>query len=151
MITAKKCEDTHAYVGSTKNFKNRMKKHKYQCNTEKSPHHNVYLYKYIRANGGWDAFDKYILDDFECDDNKQKRMIEQEYINKFGNGLNSNKSYESTQERKEYMKQYQEEYYEAHKEKRKESDKKYREANKERIKAYQKEYRERKKNIQNKI
>lgn len=106
MITSKNLLDTTMYIGSTTNYKRRMNEHKCRCNNEKSTGYNSFLYQYIRHNGGWDAFDSEIIHEFECEDNKQKRMIEQEYINKFGNGLNSWRSFQTKDERKEQKKEY---------------------------------------------
>ena len=45
------------YIGSTYDFKNRMRQHKYSCYNEKSKKYNFFVYQFIRQNGGWDAFD----------------------------------------------------------------------------------------------
>jgi hypothetical protein len=39
------------YIGHTKNFKERIQRHK--CISENSKKYNIKLYKFIRENGGW--------------------------------------------------------------------------------------------------
>ena len=97
--------DDNVYIGSTTDFKQRMRSHKSRCNNEKQRSYNHFIYQYIRKHGGWDNFQGEIIHEFECTDDKHKRKVEQEYINKFGNGLNSDKAYQPL-ERKEYLKQY---------------------------------------------
>lgn len=55
------------YVGKTKDFEARKRHHKYSCNKETSHNYNCQVYKYIRENGGWDAFSMEILE--TCEDN----------------------------------------------------------------------------------
>ena len=123
-IYSKDPEDPNVYIGSTNNFKRRMWEHKSHCCNEKSEKHNLFIYNYIRSHGGWDSFDSEIIHEFECKDDKEKRMMEQEYINRYSFGLNSKSSYQTTKQ-----------YSEANKEKNKQYQKQYREANKEKIAA----------------
>ena len=44
------------YVGCTTNFNARKNQHRSRCLNPKDKEHNVYKYKMIRDNGGWDAF-----------------------------------------------------------------------------------------------
>ena len=127
-----------SYIGSTSNFQNRMKQHKFNCNNVKSKKHHLFIYQFIRQNGGWDEFDKQII--YECDvkDKTETRMIEQKYITKNECKLNKNNSYLTEEGNKERMKSYRE----ANKETIKEKSKAYYEANKEKIKEYQKAYKE---------
>lgn len=56
------------YVGKTIDFDVRKRHHKYNCNNPNSPEYNCEKYKYIRANGGWDAWymiEIYYGSDFE--------------------------------------------------------------------------------------
>ena len=46
--------DLKFYIGSTENKKQRLSEHMCRCNNSKYEHHNSPVYKYIRANGGWD-------------------------------------------------------------------------------------------------
>lgn len=44
---------TEEYIGSTKNFDRRRSEHKNVCNKDTYKIHNLYVYQFIRANGGW--------------------------------------------------------------------------------------------------
>jgi predicted GIY-YIG superfamily endonuclease len=44
---------TDEYVGSTTNYRARKHAHKSSCNNENSKDHNMKIYQFIRANGGW--------------------------------------------------------------------------------------------------
>jgi len=130
-IYSKDTEDPNVYIGSTNNYKKRMWDHKTRCNNHEVYGHHYFLYKYIRQNGGWDNFQSEIIHEFECKDDKEKRMMEQEYINRYSFGLNSWKAFSTVDERKEYEKEYRE----ANKEKINEYARQYREDNKEKIAA----------------
>ena len=133
--------DDMAYIGSTKNFKDRMKGHKSVCNNEKSTKYNYFIYQYIRQKGGWNDFKKEII--YECDvkDKDEQRIVEQEWIKKNECKLNTNNSYTSKEERKEKIKQYNEK----NKDMAKEQKKRYYEKNKEKIKEYHKQWEEKNK------
>ena len=63
------CKDeniTDTYIGSTKNFKNRMKGHKCNCNNIKRPEYNYKVYKFIRENGGWENWEMKKICDVKC-------------------------------------------------------------------------------------
>ena len=50
------CKDvnvTEVYVGSSTSLRNRRYAHKSCCTRENSKQHNLRVYQYIRANGGW--------------------------------------------------------------------------------------------------
>ena len=121
-IYSKNPEDPNIYIGSTKDFKDRMRRHKGNCNNEKSHAHNCFIYQYIRQNGGFDNFDCEIIHEFECKDNQEKFKIEQKYINSYSFGLNSRNSYT---DKKEYNRDF---------------SKKYRVENKNKVKAYNDKY-----------
>ena len=53
------CQDSEikeCYVGSTEDFSQRCRTHKSRCNNTNDAKHNYKLYKYVRANGGFDNF-----------------------------------------------------------------------------------------------
>ena len=58
------CKDTtvqDTYVGHTTNFTKRRYKHKDYCINPKHRNYNIYLYQFIRDNGGWDNFDLILI------------------------------------------------------------------------------------------
>ncbi len=63
------CEDlniTDIYVGHTCNLVKRRCQHKTLCNNKKDKHHNLKVYQFIRANGGWDNWDVIEIDKCPC-------------------------------------------------------------------------------------
>jgi len=93
------------YIGSTKDIHNRIKCHKTSCNNIKGKVYNLKVYQFIRAHGGFDNWLVEVIHERECEDG-DKYEIEQEYINLYEPKLNSNKSYRTEEQKKEYTKQY---------------------------------------------
>ena len=146
------------YIGSTFDFNQRMIKHKTRCYNENSKYYNYKIYKYIRANGGWNNVNISIIDVYYLVNRKFKNETEQYYMDYFQSGLNSNKAFTGL-ERKEYLKEYrknnvektkeyQKQWYKNNTEKIKQKYednkgkiKQYYEDNKGKIKQQQKKYR----------
>ena len=124
------CKDENIkefYIGSSTNFKKRKYNHKSKCNNENGKSYNFKLYKFIRANGGFQNFDYEILLETIEDDIKK---IEQKYIDELKPALNCINA--CGFDKKEYHKKY--------KEKIKEQMKEYQKKNKEKIREYQRLY-----------
>ena len=134
--------DDVSYIGSTKNFKDRMKCHKARCNNENLKEYNLFIYQYIRTHGGWDQFTKEIIHTCDVVDKTEQRMIEQEFIKTNECKLNGKNSYQTIEELKESARLRANKYRKANKDKVREKKKEYREANKEKLKEKKKEYRE---------
>lgn len=91
------CKDKNIkkfYIGSTTDFKKRMYKHKYCCNTIYYYKYDMPLYVFIRENGGWENFIYEVIFEYEdCENNELLRMKENEFIQiykeKLVNKLNS--------------------------------------------------------------
>ena len=120
--------DDMAYIGSSKNFKDRMRYHKSDCYNENRKSYNLFIYQYIRTHGGWDEFTKEIIHTCEVADDTEQRMVEQEFIKNNECKLNCKKSYQTKEERKEQKK----EWNEKNKEKIQKQKKECNEQNKER-------------------
>ena len=93
-----------AYIGSTKNYKDRMKIHKSNCYNDNQKKYNYFIYQYIRQHGGWDAFTKEIIHTCEVADETEQRKVEQEWIKNNECKLNKNKSYRTEEEKKQQKK-----------------------------------------------
>ena len=52
-IVCKDLNITDCYIGSTNNFKRRLRQHKHDCNNPNRKGYNKKLYTCIRLNGGW--------------------------------------------------------------------------------------------------
>tara|TARA_R110000796_G_scaffold88709_2_gene191480 strand:+ start:1692 stop:2423 length:732 start_codon:yes stop_codon:yes gene_type:complete len=133
-----------SYVGSTKNFKRRRSQHKHSCNNDNNKHHNLHVYKFIRANGGWDDWEMVKLFHVTVKDRKELDKIERQSVEDWGATLNSNVP---SQTRKQYyqanavaIKIKHKAYYETNREKIKVKKKLYREKNKDCCKEYLKQY-----------
>jgi len=103
------------YIGSSKKFKSRKLNHKSVCNNPNNNRHNFKLYKFIKANGGFQNFDFEILLETEFDDIKS---FEQEYIKELKPTLNCIKAFGF--DSKDYYKNNKQKiknYYEKNKEK----------------------------------
>ena len=143
------------YVGSTKNFKNRMRDHKQRTTClENDKHYNIKVYKSIREVG-WDNIDVMIIDKIIYNSKHEAFDMETKYMNMFDAKLNSrypkrsmkqyqldNKEQISNQrklfriENKERLNNAHKEYYKKHKEERSKKDKITREKNIDKIREY---------------
>jgi hypothetical protein len=166
------CQDvniTERYVGSTTNLIQRRRTHKTNCNNEKSKQYNIYVYQFIRENGGFVNWDVVLIEQvIDCKDKQNLHKRERFYIESLKAELNKyiptrtdKERYEENKEVvAEHMKKYREnnkkkiaertkEYYEENKNKIAKQRKEYRENNKEKIAKREKEYRENKTRIEN--
>ena len=94
------------YIGSTTNFNKRMSDHKSNCYNEKSKLYNIKLYATIRNNAGFDNFLFEIINSFETDDREIILKHEQELMIQYNSNLNTNRSFLSDYEKKQYKNQY---------------------------------------------
>ena len=135
-------KENFIYIGSTCNYNQRMRQHKSICNNINSKSYNLKIYQTIRLNGGWDEFEKVVIQNVCCENRKELHEIEGEFIKKIGTincmiaGRSQKKYYEDNRDKiKEYRennKDKAKQYYENNKDKIKE----YRENNKDKIKKY---------------
>jgi excinuclease UvrABC nuclease subunit len=121
-------DDEIIYVGSTTNYKNRLSRHKHNCNKLNNEKYYVPLYKYIREQGGFDQFKFEIIEQSEYDNKNDALMIENKYINEYKPKCNITTpgAIINAGSEDEYKKMY-------------------RQANKQKISEYNKQYRARKK------
>tara|TARA_R110002153_G_scaffold72106_1_gene189014 strand:- start:214 stop:876 length:663 start_codon:yes stop_codon:yes gene_type:complete len=120
------------YVGSTANFKERVRAHRNNSKTL-----NTKLYTTIRVHGGWCEFKMVPIGTKEQLSFTQARVIEEEYRIKLKAELNSQKCFRTDEEKKED--------YKENNDKRKEERKEYCENNKEKIAQHHREWREKNK------
>ena len=126
------CNDSavsDVYVGSTTNFSKRKHSHKYSCNTTSSKKHNLYVYQFIRANGGWDAWDMVQIEAYNATTKRDLEARERHWLEKLGATLN-----------KKVPTRTKKEYRDDKKEAIKETNKKWRDENEDKIKEYQKKW-----------
>ncbi len=88
-ITCKDKSIKDVYVGYTTNFVQRKHAHKQSCINNKSAGYTCKLYEVIRANGGWNNWQMEIINFFDCKDQYEARIKEQEYCILLNATLNS--------------------------------------------------------------
>ena len=77
------CNDENikdCYVGHTTNFDMRKRVHKYNCTNINSKDYNVYIYKFIRNNGGWEKWEMQSIEHLQCNNKYEATIKEREYI-----------------------------------------------------------------------
>lgn len=92
------------YVGSTTDFRRRKSQHKYECNNNNL----LKIYKTIRENGGWDAFEMIEIEKYKCNDGIEARIRERYWMELFNANLNILKAITTKEEYKEYNKEWYE-------------------------------------------
>jgi hypothetical protein len=132
------------YVGSTINIKDRIGKHKSSCNNPNTKQYNYKVYRFIRANGGWDNWTYDILE--ECDVESKEDLelwYEDTWIINLNPQLNCRRARRSKKEyyedNKERITEQRKEYYEDNKEKIAKKGKEYYQENKDKLSNYCKE------------
>lgn len=133
------------YVGSTANMlRLRKSNHKSSCNNAKGKDYNLYVYQFIRENGGWNNWDIIEIERYSCSDKQELHKRERFYVETLEAKLNSHiptrTDKEWKEENKEKLLDYQKKYYEENKEKILDYQKEYCEENKEKIAEHQKQY-----------
>ena len=144
------CNDVdvpNVYVGSTVHFIKRKSNHKSYCNNGNRTGYNSYVYRFIRANGGWDNWIMLKICDFPCNSKFELETDERRHMVLLHADLNKNIPTTILYDNN-YMKHYyidnkvtlnakMKEYYVDNKVKIQE----YRIENKEKLKEYQLKYR----------
>jgi hypothetical protein len=130
-----------SYVGSTFNYERRISNHKFNCNKNR----DCLVYNVINNNGGWDNFDKFIIESCDKDITKEElKKLEQEYINILKRLMNTIKAYITLEDltlyRKHYYNNYNKINYERMKEYRKLYYREYNKINYDKMKEYRKLY-----------
>lgn len=131
----------YIYIGSTQNFTMRKAAHKNGCNNINRKNGNLFVYRTIRENGGWDCCTMIPVKEIEVETKTQARILEEEVRVEYNAQMNMirayrsdyvesefqkiyqrapeykeyqkeyRKQYQQTPEYKEYQKQYQKQYY----------------------------------------
>jgi hypothetical protein len=124
-IVCKDLNITDCYVGHTTDFRKRKWNHK--SNVDKI---NFKVYKCILENGGWDNWDMIEIEKYPCKDANEARARERYWYEELNANLNVDTPNSSIEDRKKYLKEYNEE----HKEEQQDYYKNYYETHKEEVK-----------------
>jgi len=142
------CNDptiTDIYVGHTTDFKTRKSNHKNRCNNPNNEKYNLYVYQFIRENGGgWENWSMIEIEKICCIDEIEACKYERKHFDLLGATLNTNTPSRNKQkyyeENKEVILQQKKEYYEENKGVIAEKNKEYRVNNKDTLNEKRKEY-----------
>lgn len=117
MIKHKTDDTKMVYIGSSKNIKKRMTRHKVDCNNENNREYNFILYQYIRENDGFDNFEFKILECYVCNFKWELLDREDDYILTYGDMcLNEIRAFLTDEEIIERNKNNKKKYYENNRE-----------------------------------
>lgn len=86
------CKDpiiTDVYVGHTTDFVSRKKTHKSRCIASTTKYHYLYVYQFIRDNGGWTNWDMVEIARISCIDSRDASRHERIYIEQLNATLNT--------------------------------------------------------------
>ena len=103
------CKDINIkniYVGSTTNFRMRKNAHKGNCNREVDKSYNIYVYVFIRENGGWENWDMVEIEKIKCNDANELHSRERYYFELLKADLNTVCPIRTTIENKERHNEY---------------------------------------------
>ena len=103
------------YIGSTKNLKQRKEKHNYSLHNENCKNYNFKLYKKLRE-AGVEVIELEVIYTFECENNEDRRKMEQDYMDEMLPTLNDRRAYCSEEYKKAWYKEYGKIYYQNNKE-----------------------------------
>ena len=99
------CKDTNikdCYVGHTTDFTTRKCSHQRNSKkTDGTEQSDLYVYKFIRENGGWENWDMVLIETSKCDNGLQARQRERYFIETLGASLNKTIPFLSVEEKKE--------------------------------------------------
>ena len=137
------CKDANIediYIGSTCNFIKRRYQHKTGCNNPNDKKHNLYVYRFIREKGGWDNWDIYMIEQFNCSTKIQKEQVERGWIESMKPTLNKRVPaiYQTGDMYSES--EYNKGYYEQNRDRIIENNKAYQKQNRDKIVEYHKGY-----------
>ena len=85
------CNDpliTDIYIGSTRSWSRRKSNHKSICNNEIDKKYNLYVYQFIRQNGGFENWDMISLFNGSFETKRELERKEREYIEELKSSLN---------------------------------------------------------------
>ena len=132
-LISKDISIVECYIGSTKNMTERKRVHKSICNNSNDKGYNFSVYSFIRANGGFCAWDMVLVEIVMYNEKLELHQRERHHIEQYKSTLNTQIPARTQDENKENMKQY----YNNHKDDIRANDKKYKNNHKDDIKIKQ--------------
>jgi hypothetical protein len=145
---------TDIYIGSTINYARRKNGHKGSCNNKTNKNYDIYVYRFIRDNGGWGNWDMVEIERYNAADKLDLHKRERHWIETLLSTLNkslpahtiTNKEYyvlnkpaisqknrEWKERHKVSLKKHNADYYTKNKDTIREAQRIYRDRNKDKI------------------
>jgi len=135
---------TEVYVGSTMNIRTRKNGHKSDCNNEHGKNYNIPVYKFIRANGGFENWSMVMLTPVEFNIRAELNAFERAWVERLNASLNcqvpNRTAAEWVDDNKKHIAQRSKQYRVANAEQIARHKKQYYAANNEQIAQYNKQY-----------
>jgi hypothetical protein len=128
------------YYGHTTNKTKRKQGHKDECYNENRKGHNLPVYQFIRANGGFNNWSMIVVEEYPCENKNQAELRERYWIETQQATLNKNIPTRTSQEYNQEHKEEHKQYYQEHKEERTQYLKQYYQEHKEELVEKQKQY-----------
>lgn len=100
------------YIGSTKDFKQRKRNHKSDCNKKE-----LKVYQIIREQGGWDKCEMVPIEEIECESKLDALMREEHWRMYHHANMNVNRAYITEEQKMEQHKKWSKAHHDANKEK----------------------------------
>ena len=80
---------TDAYIGHTTDFIVRKNCHKSCCTNENNKSYNIYVYQFLRNNGGWNNFQMIEIEKYPCNDSNEAGARERYWYEQLNSTLNT--------------------------------------------------------------
>ena len=125
-----------SYIGSTADWKQRNRSHKYNCNNQNSRAYNTKVYTSIRENGGWNNFKMIEIGKQEQLTPQQATQIEEQYRINLNANMNTRSCFRAEEEKQDYHKEQCKKWCKNNSQHIKEYHKEWYKNNKEHMKAY---------------
>jgi hypothetical protein len=103
------CRDplvTEIYVGSTCRVPDRRCQHRNTCNNASQQNHNLNVYQYIRANGGWNNFELLVIEQIDYTHKHELLLRERHHLEQLKATLNKQVPGRTREEILAYHKEY---------------------------------------------
>jgi len=130
------CKDptiTDIYIGHTTNLTKRRNTHKANTLNPNNKDYNMFVYEFIRNNGGWNNWELIKFEDYNCNNKEEALKRERYWLEELKATLNKRIPFKTYEENLEYKKIACKKWQENNKERAKELSQKYNEKYKEEI------------------
>lgn len=103
------CKDvtiTDCYVGHSTNLVKRRYSHKNSCTNPNAVGYKIYVYQFIRANGGWENWSVIEIETCQCFNKQEACKIERKWIETLHATLNKQVPLPTQEDKEQYSRDY---------------------------------------------